>query len=137
MYHQKRSHSVLSYLTPMVRLQTAPTSELRKSYVFKNVNLSNTPANNKVKVRWIDTHGNITPEDITFDVTEYRNAPEEILPAKLSTSEQDARLRATLKEHTDFVSSIAFSPDGETLVSGSWDKSIILWDPYTYKVRFL
>ena len=46
---------------------------------------------------------------------------------------QDSRIRATLKGHTDFVSSIAFSPDGEKLVSGSWDNSIILWDPYTYK----
>ena len=52
----------------------------------------------------------------------------------LTDSTQDSRLRATLKGHTDFVSSIAFSPlDGEKLVSGSWDKSIILWDPYTSK----
>ena len=44
---------------------------------------------------------------------------------------QESRLRATLKEHTDFVSSVAFSPDGQTLASGSWDNTIRLWNPHT------
>ena len=45
--------------------------------------------------------------------------------------EQEARLRATLRGHTDFVSSIAFSPNGQILASGSWDNTIILWDVAT------
>lgn len=34
----------------------------------------------------------------------------------------------TLKGHSDWVSSLAITPDGETLISGSFDKSIKLWN---------
>jgi WD40 repeat protein len=30
----------------------------------------------------------------------------------------------TLKGHTDSVSSVAFSPDGKRLASGSWDQTV-------------
>ena len=37
--------------------------------------------------------------------------------------------------HTDWVTSVAFSPDGLTLASGSQDKTIMLWNVATGELK--
>ncbi len=50
-------------------------------------------------------------------------------------SAQEPKLRATLKGHTSVVVSVAFSPDGKTLASASYDGTLKLWDMATGKER--
>ena len=40
-----------------------------------------------------------------------------------------------LEEHTNIVRSICFQSNGETLVSGSFDKYIIVWNVETWEDR--
>ncbi|CAG9950917.1 unnamed protein product [Clonostachys rosea f. rosea IK726] len=39
--------------------------------------------------------------------------------------------RRTLEAHTNWVSSVAFSADGQKLASGSWDETVRIWDTVT------
>jgi WD40 repeat protein len=48
--------------------------------------------------------------------------------AQSRTSAAEPKERGTLRGHTNEVLSIAITPDGKTLVSGSLDKTIKLWD---------
>ncbi|MEG4632638.1 WD40 repeat domain-containing protein [Microcoleus sp. AR_TQ3_B6] len=45
----------------------------------------------------------------------------------------EVRERNRLETHSNLVSSVSFSPDGKTLASGSYDKTIKLWDITTGK----
>src|SRR5450755_2576567 len=56
------------------------------------------------------------------------NASKPIIPSPIFTSNSESFvLTHTLKGHSSEVFSIAVSPDGQILASGSWDKSIKLW----------
>ena len=47
------------------------------------------------------------------------------------------RLLRTFSGHTDSVCSVAFSPDGKTIISLGYDKSIVIWDANTGSQRKL
>jgi len=43
----------------------------------------------------------------------------------------------TLLGHKDYVLSVAVSPDGEWIMSGSKDRGVQFWDPVTGKPQFM
>ena len=53
--------------------------------------------------------------------------------ALLTTLSENSPIQHYLRGHEDAVYSVAFSPDGSMLATGSWDDTIILWDPNTYQ----
>ncbi|BAZ50901.1 serine/threonine protein kinase with WD-40 repeats [Nostoc sp. NIES-4103] len=55
------------------------------------------------------------------------------IPQLITKSSESSYQPKTLKGHASDVNSVAFSPDGKTLASGSDDKTIKLWNPTTGK----
>ena len=52
----------------------------------------------------------------------------QVQSALLDNTQSNPKLEQYLSGHSSSVSSVAFSPDGKTIASGSWDNTIILWN---------
>ena len=61
-----------------------------------------------------------------WKVADYRN-----LNHTVFNSDETIHPHLTLEGHTNHIGALAFSPDGKTLASGGWDRTIRLWDVET------
>src|SRR5438034_6553045 len=54
-----------------------------------------------------------------------------------AADEPPAGVTATLKGHTEALYAVAFSPDGKLIATGSFDKTVKLWDQSGKEIRTL
>ena len=65
--------------------------------------------------------------DVAFSPDSRRLAVGDLTGSVRLLDAADGTLLATLRGHSERVSSIAFTPDGRHLVSGSWDDTVRVW----------
>jgi WD40 repeat protein len=77
----------------------------------------------------MDHPGGVTSVAVSPDGTIVASGSEETAGTViLWSAKTQKRIVPPLEGHTAFLESVAFNPDGNTLVSGGADKKIILWD---------
>ncbi|RYH07702.1 WD40 repeat domain-containing protein, partial [archaeon] len=59
---------------------------------------------------------------------EWLKREKHIVPVNLNLEGPGGPLLGTLQGHDAYVTSVCISPDGSRIVSGSWDKTIKIWD---------
>ncbi|MEL7425000.1 MAG: caspase family protein, partial [Bacteroidota bacterium] len=72
----------------------------------------------------------INPTDgLNIAIEAFQLAPSEESRSALSSilSNQENNYYQTLEGHSYFVSSVAFSPNGKTVLTGSWDETVQMW----------
>ena len=65
----------------------------------------------------------------TFSYAGFEMQPKRYENLKIALLNVELELKAEKQSaHSDWVQSVAFSPDGKTIVSGSGDKTLEVWD---------
>ncbi|MCE9565410.1 MAG: serine/threonine protein kinase [Planctomycetes bacterium] len=75
-----------------------------------------------------------TPTPTSAELTPTPVPPKPVDPV-IPTGPVTLQAIQSLKLHTDGVVSVAYSPNGKVLATGSKDKTILLWDTKTWKTR--
>jgi WD40 repeat protein len=64
----------------------------------------------------------------------YKGGGGSVLGSVMGFFKRERKLLMTLTGHSNWVTSVSFSPDGSQIVSGSRDKTIRVWDAVTGKI---